>query len=38
MSGLPGEHEGGFQDGGHDDGYWQSILPDVFSFLGRNLA
>ncbi len=38
VSGLPGEHEGGFQDGGHDGGYWRSILPDVFSFLGRNLA
>ncbi|MBP1135896.1 S-formylglutathione hydrolase FrmB [Arthrobacter sp. PvP023] len=38
VSGLPGEHEGGFQDGGHDSGYWRSILPDVFSFLGRNLA
>ncbi len=35
---LPGEHEGGFQDGGHDTGYWGSILPDVLSFLGRNLA
>jgi S-formylglutathione hydrolase FrmB len=35
---LPGEHEGGFQDGGHDSGYWRSILPDVLSFLGRNLA
>ncbi|KQR68621.1 esterase [Arthrobacter sp. Leaf337] len=38
VSGLPGEHEGGFQDGGHDSGYWRSILPDVISFLGRNLA
>ncbi|ABK03820.1 putative esterase [Arthrobacter sp. FB24] len=38
VSGLPGEHEGGYQDGGHDSGYWRSILPDVFSFLGRNLA
>ena len=38
VSGLPGEHEGGFQEGGHDGGYWRSILPDVFSFLGRNLA
>ncbi|MDQ0636001.1 S-formylglutathione hydrolase FrmB [Arthrobacter pascens] len=35
---LPGEHEGGFQDGGHDSGYWSSILPDVLSFLGRHLA
>ena len=35
---LPGEHEGGFQDGGHDSGYWSSILPDVLTFLGRNLA
>ena len=38
VSGLPGEHAGGFQDGGHDSGYWRSILPDVISFLGRNLA
>ena len=38
VSGLPGDHEGGFQDGGHDSGYWRSILPDVVSFLGRNLA
>ncbi|MCB5275297.1 hypothetical protein BJG92_02845 [Arthrobacter sp. SO5] len=35
---LPGEHKGGFQDGGHDSGYWRSILPDVFSFLGTHLA
>jgi S-formylglutathione hydrolase FrmB len=35
---LPGEHEGGFQPGGHDNGYWRSILPDVVAFLGRNLA
>ncbi|MDN4645075.1 alpha/beta hydrolase [Arthrobacter sp. PsM3] len=35
---LPGEHEGGFQSGGHDSGYWRSILPDVVGFLGRNLA
>lgn len=35
---LPGEHSGGFRDGGHDSNYWRSILPDVFSFLGRNLA
>jgi S-formylglutathione hydrolase FrmB len=38
VSGLPGEHEGGFQDGGHENGYWRSILPEVLSFLGRNLA
>jgi S-formylglutathione hydrolase FrmB len=38
VSSLPGEHEGGFQDGGHEDGYWRSILPEVLSFLGRNLA
>ncbi|MBT2534136.1 esterase [Arthrobacter sp. ISL-48] len=38
VKGLPGEHEGEFQDGGHDSGYWSSILPDVLSFLGRNLA
>lgn len=35
---LPGAVEGGFQPGGHDDGYWRAILPDVLSFLGRNLA
>lgn len=35
---LPGAHEGAFQDGGHDSGYWRSILPEVFSFLGRNLT
>lgn len=34
---LPGAVEGGFQPGGHDDGYWRSILPEVLSFLGRNL-
>jgi pimeloyl-ACP methyl ester carboxylesterase len=38
VSGLPGDREGGFQHGGHDDGYWRSILPEVFAFLGRNLA
>lgn len=38
VSGLPGEHEGGFQDGGHDSGYWRSILPDVLAFLGKNLT
>jgi S-formylglutathione hydrolase FrmB len=38
VSDLPGGHEGGFQDGGHDSGYWRSILPDVLAFLGRNLA
>jgi pimeloyl-ACP methyl ester carboxylesterase len=38
VSDLPGGHEGGFQDGGHDSGYWRSILPDVLTFLGRNLA
>lgn len=38
VSELPGEHEGGFQDGGHDSGYWRSILPDVVAFLGKNLA
>ncbi|MDI3242413.1 alpha/beta hydrolase-fold protein [Arthrobacter sp. AL08] len=36
--GLPGAVEGGFQPGGHDSGYWRSILPEVLSFLGRNLA
>lgn len=35
---LPGTVEGGFQPGGHDDGYWRSILPEVLSFLGRNLG
>ncbi|WP_237393803.1 alpha/beta hydrolase [Pseudarthrobacter sp. ATCC 49987] len=35
---LPGAVEGGFQPGGHDYNYWRSILPDVLSFLGRNLA
>ena len=35
---LPGEHEGGFQAGGHDGGYWRSILPDVLAFLGKNLT
>jgi S-formylglutathione hydrolase FrmB len=35
---LPGEHEGGFQAGGHDAGYWRSILPEVLSFLGRHLG
>jgi S-formylglutathione hydrolase FrmB len=35
---LPGEHDGGFQAGGHDSGYWRSILPDVLAFLGANLA
>ena len=35
---LPGAVEGGFRPGGHDDGYWRAILPDVLSFLGRNLA
>ncbi len=35
---LPGEHEGGFRAGGHDTGYWCSVLPEVLNFLGRNLA
>lgn len=35
---LPGAHEGGFQAGGHDSGYWRSILPDVVAFLGKSLA
>jgi pimeloyl-ACP methyl ester carboxylesterase len=38
VSGLPGGHEGGFQDGGHDEGYWRAIFPDVLAFLGHNLA
>ncbi len=37
-AGLPGAVEGGFQPGGHDDSYWRSVLPDVLSFLGRNLG
>jgi pimeloyl-ACP methyl ester carboxylesterase len=37
-AGLPGEVEGSFRPGGHDYGYWQSVLPEVFSFLGYNLA
>ena len=35
---LPGAAEGGFQPGDHDDSYWRSILPEVLSFLGRNLG
>jgi S-formylglutathione hydrolase FrmB len=38
ISGLPGTAEGGFQPGGHEDTYWRMVLPDVVSFLGRNLA
>lgn len=38
MEDLPGEHEGGFQAGGHDTGYWRSVLPEVLAFPGRNLA
>ena len=37
-AGLPGAVEGGFQPGGHDDSYWRSVLPDVLTFLGRNLG
>ncbi|MFE4227166.1 alpha/beta hydrolase [Arthrobacter sp. NPDC056886] len=37
-AGLPGEVEGGFRPGGHDYGYWRSVLPEVLSFLGYNLA
>jgi S-formylglutathione hydrolase FrmB len=37
-AGLPGDVEGSFRPGGHDYGYWQSVLPEVFSFLGYNLA
>ena len=37
-AGLPGAVEGGFQPGGHDGSYWRSILPEVLSFLGRNLG
>ena len=35
---LPGTVEGSFQPGGHDYSYWRSILPEVLSFLGRNLG
>lgn len=38
VRGLPGVVEGGFQPGGHDYAYWRSVLPEVLSFLGRNLA
>ncbi|SDL13418.1 alpha/beta hydrolase family protein [Arthrobacter sp. ok362] len=37
-AGLPGDLEGGFRPGGHDYGYWRSVLPAVVSFLGYNLA
>ena len=37
-AGLPGAVEGGFQPGGHDDGYWRAVLPEVLSFLGRSLG
>lgn len=35
---LPDPVEGGFQPGGHDYSYWRSVLPEVLSFLGRNLG
>ncbi|XAS69568.1 alpha/beta hydrolase-fold protein [Micrococcaceae bacterium Sec5.7] len=35
---LPGEHSGGFGQGGHDERYWRGILPDVISFLGKHLG
>jgi enterochelin esterase-like enzyme len=35
---LPGDVEGGFRPGGHDYHYWRTILPEVVSFLGYNLA
>jgi S-formylglutathione hydrolase FrmB len=38
VSALPGRVEGGFQPGGHDSAYWRSVLPEVVSFLGRNLG
>jgi dienelactone hydrolase len=38
VSALPGRVEGGFQPGGHDAAYWRSVLPEVLSFLGRNLG
>lgn len=37
-AGLSGEVEGGFRPGGHDYSYWRSVLPEVLSFLGYNLA
>jgi enterochelin esterase-like enzyme len=37
-AGLPGEVEGSFRPGGQDYGYWRSVLPEVLSFLGYNLA
>jgi dienelactone hydrolase len=37
-AGLPGDVEGGFRPGGHDYHYWRTILPEVVSFLGYNLA
>lgn len=37
-AGLPGYVEGGFRPGGHDSSYWRSVLPEVVSFLGVNLA
>ena len=38
LAALPGEVEGGFRPGGHDYSYWRSVLPEVVSFLGYNLA
>jgi len=37
-AGLKGDVEGGFRPGGHDYSYWRTVLPEVFSFLGHNLA
>jgi S-formylglutathione hydrolase FrmB len=37
-AGLPGDVEGGFRPGGHDYGYWRSVLPEALSFLGYNLS
>jgi S-formylglutathione hydrolase FrmB len=38
VSGLPGPVEGGFRPGGHEDGYWRLVLPDVVAFLAGHLA
>jgi S-formylglutathione hydrolase FrmB len=38
VSGVNSSVEGGFQPGGHDATYWQSILPGMVSFLGRHLG
>ncbi|BCW71732.1 alpha/beta hydrolase-fold protein [Arthrobacter sp. NicSoilB8] len=35
---LPGPLEGGFLPGAHEAAYWRRVLPDVVSFLARNLG